>query len=106
MRAAPGVEPPSGAGDAVREPLAELVDAAARRGGREVWAHVAITLGAGEFVAVLGPNGSGKSTLLRVLLGLLPLSAGRRHVLGRAPAATRREVGYLPQRGGFDASVR
>jgi molybdate transport system ATP-binding protein len=31
----------------------------------------------GETLAVLGPNGAGKTSLLRVLLGLLPLTAGR-----------------------------
>jgi zinc/manganese transport system ATP-binding protein len=92
--------------DADREPALELVDAAARRGARHVWSHVDMTVRESEFVAVLGPNGSGKSTLLRVLLGLLPLTAGRATVLGQHPAAARRHVGYLPQRGGFDSSAR
>ena len=34
----------------------------------------------GERLAVTGPNGSGKSTLLALLLGELPLAAGRRAV--------------------------
>jgi molybdate transport system ATP-binding protein len=36
----------------------------------------ALTVGAGEVLAVLGPNGSGKSTLLRALAGLLRLAGG------------------------------
>jgi zinc/manganese transport system ATP-binding protein len=87
-------------------PVVELVDATARQGGREVWSHVDLAVGPGEFVAVLGPNGAGKSTLLKVVLGLLPLAEGRATVLERRPGAARAEIGYLPQRGGFDASVR
>ena len=46
----------------------------------------------GERVAITGRNGSGKSTLLAMLLGELPLVAGRR-VVGR-----RTEIGTLEQR--------
>jgi len=60
----------------------------------------------GEFAAILGPNGSGKTTLLRVLLGELPLAAGTASVLGRAPGAVSRQIGYLPQRRHFDATIR
>ena len=55
---------------------------------------------------MLGPNGAGKSTLLRVLLGLLPLSAGSATVLGEAPGRRNSDIGYLPQRHGFDSSTR
>jgi zinc/manganese transport system ATP-binding protein len=77
-------------------------------GGRAIWSDLAFSVSAGEFVAVLGANGAGKSSLLKVLLGLLPLSAGRAEVLGRAPRRGRREVGYLPQHRSFsvDAPLR
>lgn len=35
-----------------------------------------LTIGAGEFVALVGPNGAGKSTLLKTITGLLPVRAG------------------------------
>jgi zinc/manganese transport system ATP-binding protein len=84
-----------------------LFDAAeARLGGRTIWSNVTLTVPAGEFVAVLGPNGVGKSTLVRAALGLLPLAKGSASVLGRPPGQSGRDVGYLPQRRTFDASLR
>ena len=84
----------------------ELADATVRLGGRTIWGGATLRIEPGEFVAVLGPNGAGKSTLLRVLLGQLPLSAGTVSVLGTSPQTAKREVGYLPQRHGFDATTR
>ncbi len=37
---------------------------------------VSLTVGRGEFVALLGPSGCGKSTALNCLAGLLPLTSG------------------------------
>jgi zinc/manganese transport system ATP-binding protein len=84
----------------------ELGNAAVTLGGRMIWSDATLGIGEGEFVAVLGPNGAGKSTLLRVLLGQLPLSAGAVSVLGSSPQTAKREIGYLPQRHGFDATAR
>jgi zinc/manganese transport system ATP-binding protein len=61
---------------------------------------------AGEFVAILGPNGVGKSTLLKAILGLIPLAKGQVSLLGRPPGRSNGDVGYLPQRRSFDASLR
>jgi len=83
-----------------------LHDAGVQIAGRTIWSGVEVTVGQGEFVAVLGPNGVGKSTLIKVLLGLLSLSAGTVEVLGRRPTAARVEVGYLPQRRSFDPGLR
>jgi zinc/manganese transport system ATP-binding protein len=83
-----------------------LRDAAVRVGGRTLWSGVNLRVAAGEFTAVLGPNGAGKSSLVKAVLGLLPLAEGKAWVLGEAPDRARRRVGYLPQRRGFDASVR
>jgi putative ABC transport system ATP-binding protein len=44
---------------------------------------VDITVGPGEFVAVMGPSGSGKSTLLHVVGGLVPVTTGELWLRGR-----------------------
>ncbi|MBC9954184.1 ABC transporter ATP-binding protein [Leucobacter sp. cx-42] len=59
----------------------------------------------GAAVALIGPNGSGKSTLLRGLLGLSDLTGGTVHVLGKLPAAARRDIGVLPQSDARDTSL-
>ncbi len=92
--------------DAAVAPVVQLDGAQARIGGRTVWSDVSITVNAGEFTGILGPNGSGKTTLLRVLLGELPLTAGKASVLGRPPGAGNRQIGYLPQRRRLHPGIR
>ncbi len=79
-------------------PALEIRGASLRRGDRELWSGLDLTVSPGELVAVLGPSGSGKTTLLRAILGLEPLSGGSITVLGD-PVRGRgnRRVGYLPQ---------
>ena len=86
--------------------VVQLRDAAAAVGGRTLWGGVNLTVACGEFVAVLGPNGVGKSTLVKVLLGVLPAASGQVRVLGHRPGEAGGEIGYLPQRRSFDASLR
>jgi zinc/manganese transport system ATP-binding protein len=88
------------------EPVVDLRDVAAVRGGRTVWSGVTLRVEPGEFVALLGPNGVGKSTLLQVLLGVLSPSAGTVRVLGDSAGRHNDAIGYLPQRRSFDASTR
>lgn len=94
----PAVEPDT--------PVVDLARVSVRLGRRTVLSDVELTVGRGEFLAVLGPNGAGKSTLMRAILGLVPLAGGSASVLGRPPAQARSRIGYLPQRHGFDRSLR
>lgn len=87
-------------------PIVQLQRAQARIAGSEIWSEVSVSIAAGEFAAILGPNGAGKTTLLRVLLGELALSAGSASVHGETPGVLKRQIGYLPQRRNFDATMR
>jgi NitT/TauT family transport system ATP-binding protein len=57
----------------------------ARAGGQEVHAlgPIDLSIGQGEFFAVVGPSGCGKSTLLELIAGLLPATEGRIEFEGR-----------------------
>lgn len=68
--------------------------------GRRILQEINLTVAPGEFLGLIGPNGGGKTSLLRVLLGVLPPTAGRvrwTHNSGGPP-----RLGYVPQRGGTD----
>ena len=59
---------------------------------------VHLQVGAGEVVGLIGANGSGKTTLIRLLLGLLPPTAGQVRLFGEPPSRhTRARLGYVPQ---------
>lgn len=56
----------------------------------------------GEMLGLIGHNGAGKSTLFKMMLGLLPVSAGEIRVCGVDIASdafrnVRRDIGYLPE---------
>lgn len=87
------------------EPTIVLEAATLELGGRRIWSDLDVAVAPGELLAVLGPNGAGKSTLLKVLLGLLPLTAGRALVAGRPPRRGDHRIGYVPQQKGFDPSL-
>jgi manganese/iron transport system ATP-binding protein len=65
--------------------------------------NVTLQLPRGARYALIGPNGAGKTTLIKAILGLVPVVRGSITVLGKAPAAARREVAYVPQADTLDA---
>ena len=79
-------------------PLAECIGATCRFGDVTAVRQVSMSVRAGEIVGLLGANGAGKTTLIRMLLGLIPPSAGQVLLLGGPPGRpTRRRIGYVPQ---------
>ncbi len=71
--------------------------------GRAVVDGVSLYLGAGEVVGLLGPNGAGKTTCFYMVMGLIPLDAGKVTIEERdvtvlpMHARARLGLGYLAQ---------
>ena len=69
----------------------------------EILKGAALSVGAGELVAVIGPNGAGKSTLLKAIAGLLRLKSGHISLEGEridglsARERARRGIALVPQ---------
>ncbi len=60
----------------------------------------------GEIFGLLGPNGAGKTTTIRMLMDILKPDSGSIRLLGQAPGAARRRVGYLPEERGLYKDLR
>ena len=63
---------------------------------------VDLDIRAGELFGLIGHNGAGKSTMFKMMLGLIPLTAGEIRIDGASVTggdfrAVRRKVGYLPE---------
>jgi ABC-type multidrug transport system ATPase subunit len=79
-------------------PLAECRAVSRQFGPFTAVDRVDLALHRGEVVGLLGANGAGKTTLIRLLLGLLPPSAGEVRLFGGPPSRqARRRIGYVPQ---------
>src|SRR5262249_59984530 len=70
---------------------------------------VNLQVSAGEIFGFLGPNGAGKSTTLRMLTTLIQPTSGQACVVGydllKESGQVRRQIGYVSQAGGTDASA-
>lgn len=69
-----------------------------RRGRIQALAEVDLSVGQGEFVALLGPSGCGKSTVLKMAAGLLAASEGQVEVAGMPVVGPSRQAGVVFQK--------
>ncbi len=78
----------------------EILGVSKRYGRRFALRDVELRVGEGSCLGLLGPNGAGKTTALRLLLGFVRPSTGLVRLRGEDPLrrASRRSVGYLPER--------
>ena len=63
--------------------MLELSQLSKKLGSRQVLRDVSLTVGAGEFFAIVGPSGCGKTTLLRIIAGLEKADAGTLRFCGQ-----------------------
>ena len=79
----------------------ELVGVTKRFGKHVAVQDLTLRIPAGRTLGLIGPNGAGKTTAIKMLMGLLPMTAGRARVLGIDPAVKpvllKRAVGYVPE---------
>ena len=78
-------------------PVIRLEDVSFAYNGEDVLSNVNLTVRQDDFLAIVGPNGGGKTTLVKLILGLLAPRRGSVRVMGRDPAASRPNIGYVPQ---------
>jgi len=69
----------------------------AESGAVEALRDISLTVGEGEFVALVGPSGCGKSTLMRVIAGLRPVTSGVIRVDGAVVDRPIAQVGMVFQ---------
>jgi osmoprotectant transport system ATP-binding protein len=85
-----------------RPPIIELHDVSKSYGDAHALEHVTLSVGEGEFLAIVGPSGSGKTTLLRLINRLAEPTSGEvlvehQDVRLADPPALRRRIGYVFQ---------
>ncbi len=80
--------------------MIELKNIVKRFGDLVAVNDLSLTVGRGEFFAVLGPNAAGKTTTIKILTGLIKPSSGTALISGydvqAQPLEVRRRLAYVP----------
>ncbi|MDB6024315.1 MAG: transporter related-protein [Verrucomicrobiales bacterium] len=80
--------------------MIELVHLVKKFGDLTAVNDISLTVGRGEFFAVLGPNAAGKTTTIRILAGLIKPTSGTARIAGfdvqTHPLEARRRLAYVP----------
>jgi len=81
-------------------PAIELIHLVKKFGDLVAVNDISLTIGRGEFFAVLGPNAAGKTTTLKILAGLMKPTAGSARLGGfdvqTEPLETRKRMAFVP----------
>jgi ABC-2 type transport system ATP-binding protein len=82
-------------------PALELVGLTKRFGRTRAVDDLSLSIPRGSAFGLLGPNGAGKSTTIKMLMGMLPITAGEARVLGvdvtQNAVGVKQRVGYVPE---------
>jgi len=74
------------------ETAMELIDVKKSIGKKEIIKGLSFTINKGEVFGFIGPNGAGKTTTIRMMVGLMKLSGGDVHILGRSIKSNYKEA--------------
>jgi len=88
------------------ESVVETRNVSVNFGGATVLEDISLSVGKGDFVALMGPNGAGKTTLIKAILGFIPRSSGQILLFGKDIDHFKEHfrIGYVPQRVYFEKS--
>lgn len=80
--------------------MIEIINLVKKFGDLVAVNNINLTVGRGEFFAVLGPNAAGKTTTIKVITGLIKPTSGSARVAGydiqTHPLEARRRLAYVP----------
>jgi len=93
---------PEAAHASLVDPPLEVHDLTVAYHRRPVLWDIDFSIPKGVLVGIVGPNGAGKSTLIKAVLGMVPMASGWVKCFGAPAAASRRRIGYVPQRESVD----